>query len=51
MKSWLHNNNIKTNSTHTQGKLVVAERFTRTVKYKIYKYMAAISKKMYINNQ
>ena len=32
-------------STHYEGKSVVAERFVRTLKTEIYKYMTAISKK------
>ena len=31
-------------STHNEGKSAVAERFIRTLKNKIYKYMTAISK-------
>ena len=31
-------------STHNEGKSVVAERFIRTLKSKIYKYMTSISK-------
>ena len=34
---------------HNEGKPVVAERFIRTLKNKIYKYMTAISKNVYIN--
>ena len=34
-------------SIHNQGKSVVAERFIRTVKTKIYKYMTSISKNVY----
>ena len=34
-------------STHNEGKSVVAERFIRTLKDKIYKYMTSVSK-MYI---
>ena len=34
---------------HNGGKLVVAERFIRTLKNKIYKYMTAISENVYIN--
>ena len=34
---------------HNEGKLVVAERFIRTLKNKIYKYMTAISKNVYID--
>ena len=36
-------------STNNEGKSVVAERFIRTLKTKIYKYMTAISKNVYID--
>ena len=36
-------------SSHNEGKSVVAERFIRTIKNKIYKYMTSISKNMYID--
>ena len=36
-------------SAHNEGKSVVAERFIRTLKNKIYKDMASISKNVYIN--
>ena len=36
-------------STKNEGKSVVAERFTRTLKTKIYKYMTAVSKNVYID--
>ena len=36
-------------SMHNEGKSVVAERFIRTLKNKIYKYMTATSKNMYID--
>ena len=36
-------------STNNEGKSVVAERFIRTLKTKIYKYMIAISKNVYNN--
>ena len=36
-------------STHNEWKSVVAERFIRTLKNKIYKYMTPISENMYIN--
>ena len=36
-------------STNNEGKSVVAERFIRTLKSKIYKYMTSISKNMYID--
>ena len=35
-------------SIHNEGKLVVAERFIRTLKTKIYKYMTSVSKNIYI---
>ena len=36
-------------STHNEGKSVVAERFIRTLKSKIYKHMTLISKNVYID--
>ena len=36
-------------STNNKGKSAVAERFIRTLKSKIYKYMASISKNVYID--
>ena len=35
-------------STHNEGKSVVAERFIKTLKNKIYKYMISISENVYI---
>ena len=37
------------NSIHNEGKSAVAERLIRTLKTKIYKYMTAISKNLYID--
>ena len=34
-------------SIHNEGKSVVAERFIKTLKNKIHKYMTAISKNIY----
>ena len=34
-------------STHNEGKSVVAERFIKRLKGKIYKYMTSISKNVY----
>ena len=48
-KKWLKNNNIEMYSTHNEGKSVVAERFIRTIKYKIKKYITSISKNVYID--
>ena len=36
-------------STQNDGKSVVAERFIRTLKNKIYKYMTSVSKNVYID--
>ena len=43
-KKWLKDNDIKMYSTNNEGKSVVAERFIKTLKNKIYKYMTSISK-------
>ena len=48
-KKWLKDNNIEMYSTHNEGKSVVAERFIRTLKNKIYKHMTAISKNVYFD--
>ena len=49
MKSWFHNNSIEMYSTHDEGTSVVAERFIRTLKNKVYKYMTSVSKNVYMN--
>ena len=48
-KKWLRDNDIVMYSTHNEGKSVVAERFIRTLKSKIYKYMTSVSKNVYVN--
>ena len=48
-KKWLQDNDIVMYSTNNEGKSVVAERFIRTLKSNIYKYMTSISKNVYIN--
>ena len=48
-KKWLQGNLIAMYSTHNEGKSVVAERFIRTIKNKIYKYMTPISKNVSID--
>ena len=47
MKSWLEKNDIEMYSMHNEEKSVVAERFIRTIKNKIYKHMTSISKNVY----
>ena len=41
-KKWLKDNDIETYSIYNEGKSVVAERFIRTLKNKIYKYMTSV---------
>ena len=41
--------NIEMYSTFNEGKSVVAERFIRTLKNKIFKHMTAISKNIYFD--
>ena len=44
MKSWLQDNEIEIYSTQNEGKSVVAKKFIRNVKNKIYKYKSSVSK-------
>ena len=46
-KKWLKENDIIMYSTHNEGKSVVAKRFIRTLKNKIYKHMTAVSENVY----
>ena len=48
-KKWFQDNDIVMYSTHNEGKTVIAERFIRTLKSKIYKYMTSVSKNVYID--
>ena len=48
-KKWLKGNNIEMYSTYNEGKSVVAERFIRSLKNKIYKHMTAISTSIYFD--
>ena len=47
MKSFLQN--IEIYSTHNEEESVVAERFIRSLKNEIYKYITSITKNMYID--
>ena len=49
MESWLQSNHIEIYSTQNERESVVAERFIRTLKNKIYKYMTSVWKNVYIN--
>ena len=48
-KRFLKINNIEMYSTYHEGKSVVTERFIRTLKNKIFKHMAALSKNVYFD--
>ena len=48
-KRFLKINNIEMYSTYSIGKSVVAERFIRTLKSKIFKHMTAVSKNVYFD--
>ena len=49
MKLWLQDNDIEMHSTHNEGESVGGERFIRTLKNKIYKYMTLVSKNVCID--
>ena len=46
-KKWLSDNDMIMYSTYNEGKSVVAERFIRTLKNKLYKHMTATGKNVY----
>ena len=48
-KKWFQDNDIVMYSTNNEVKSVVAERFIRTLKSKIYKHMTSVSKNVYID--
>ena len=48
-KKWFKDNDIAMYSTHNEEKFVAAERFIRTLKNKINKYMTSISKNVYVD--
>ena len=49
LKKWLKGNDVEIYSIHNKGKSAAAEKFIRTLKTKIYKYMTSVSKNVYIN--
>ena len=49
MKLWLQDSDIEIHSTYNEKKSVVAGRFNRNVKSKIYKYLSSASKNLYID--
>ena len=46
-EKWLSDNDINMYSTYNEGKSVVAERFIRTLKNKLYKHMTGTGKNVY----
>ena len=48
MQEWLDNNDILMHSTYNKGKSVIAERFIKTLKSKIYKKMTTNDSKSYL---
>ena len=42
-------NNVEMNWTHIEGKSVIAEKFIRTLKNKIYQYMTSAPKNVYVD--
>ena len=48
MQKWLDDDDILIHSTHNEGKLVVAERFIKTFKGKIYKKLTTKESKSYL---
>ena len=49
LKSWLQDYDTEMHSTQNEGKSAVAERFIRTLKNKICKYMTSVSKNVHID--
>ena len=49
MKSFLQNNDIEMYLKNNERKFVITERFVRTLKNKIYKYMTSVSKNVCID--
>ena len=45
----LKDDNIEIYSAYNEGKSVVAERFIKTLKNKIFKHITAVSKKVYFD--
>ena len=45
----MQDNDIEMYSANNEGKPVFAERFIRSLKNKVYKYMTSVSKNVYID--
>ena len=49
IKLWVQDNNINLSPIHNEGNSAFAERFIRTLKNKIFKYMISLSTNVYID--
>ena len=49
MQGWLDNNDILMYFTYNEGKSVIAERFIKTLKAKMYKKMTTNDSKSYLS--
>ena len=49
LKKWLKDNDVEMYSIYNKVKSVVAKRFIKTLKNKIFKHMTAISKNVYFD--
>ena len=49
IETWLQDNDIEMYLTPNEGKSVVSERFIRTLKNNVYKYLTSIPKNSYID--
>ena len=49
-EKFLNDNNIEIYSIYNEGKLLVVERFIRTLKTNIYKYMTAVNDNVYYDH-
>ena len=49
METCLQDNDVEMCLTHNEGKSVISERFIRTLKNNIYKYLTSIPKNVYID--
>ena len=49
MKPWVEKNDMKMCSIQNEGKPVVAERYIRTLKNKIYNYITSMPNNVYID--
>ena len=50
MKSWIEDNGTEMYSTNNEGKSIIVEKFIRTLKKKIHKYMTLISNNVKTDN-